>query len=301
MTTDLVADTCQCKQPEAPHQREHGVLSVVALTFVMMVVEIGVGYSSHSMALLADGWHMSTHVCALGITAFAYSIARRYATHRAFAFGTGKIHALGGFASSLLLGVVAVSMFVESVSRLFAPQSINFDQSIPVAVIGLVVNLASVALLHRHEETEDAAHAPIDHGHRAALLHVLADAFTSALAIVALLLGKRFGLTWLDAATGLVGGVVILKWSFGLARTTASELLDVNTGNDCEARIRCLLARFDDVAVLDLHVWPMGRGQLNCVIAIESDSLRSVEEYRTKILEQVPLAHLTIELHQAQR
>jgi cation diffusion facilitator family transporter len=296
MTTDLVSAECQCKQPESPHQREQGVLSVVALTFVMMVVEIGVGYTSHSMALLADGWHMATHVGALGITAIAYAVARRFATHRAFAFGTGKVHALGGFTSSLLLGVVGVSMLIESGFRLLAPQSIDFDQSLPVACIGLVVNLVSVALLHRHADGAHDADPTHDHGHRAAVLHVVADAFTSALAIIALLLGKYFDVTSVDSATGMVGGVVILKWSVGLVRTTASELLDFNTGENLEDRIRGVLGIFDDATLLDLHVWPMGRGRMSCVVTIESDNLRTVHEYRTQILEHVALSHLTVEL-----
>lgn len=302
---------CRCKVPEAPRhrERERSVLWVVALTFVMMVVEIGVGYLSHSMALLADGWHMATHVGALGITALAYSIARRYATHRAFTFGTGKVNALGGFASSILLGVVALSMLVESGSRILAPHAINFDQSLPVAVVGLLVNLASVALLHRRDEHEhdgghehEHEHEPRqhhDHGHRAAFMHVLADALTSALAIVALLLGRQWGWTWLDPTMGIVGSVVILKWSYELTRTTASELLDVNTGHHLEDQIRAALAALDDgVRLLDLHVWPMGNGRMSCVVTIESSNSHTVQDYREKILEQVALAHLTVELHQ---
>jgi cation diffusion facilitator family transporter len=298
MTGDSPTPACQCKTAEIPQRRERGVLWVVALTFVMMVVEITVGYLSHSMALLADGWHMATHVLALGITAVAYATARRFATHRAFTFGTGKVHALGGFTSSLLLAVVALSMLVESASRFFAPEAINFDQSLPVAVIGLVVNLASVALLH-HDHDDEHGHAPHqhhDHGHRAAFLHVLADAFTSAMAIVALLLGRQWGWTWLDPASGVVGGVIILKWSFGLAKTTAAELLDVDTEHHLEDQVRTVLAALDGVRLLDLHVWPMGNGRMSCVVTVESGNSQSVEDYRAKILEQVALAHLTIEL-----
>ncbi len=296
MSVEFTTADCQCKTPETPRRRERGVLWVVALTFAMMVVEIGVGYAGHSMALLADGWHMATHVVALGITAAAYAVARRFATHRAFSFGTGKVHALGGFASSLLLGVVALSMLVESASRYLNPHSINFDQSLPVAVVGLVVNLASMALLHRHDAHEEEPHHHHDHGHRAAFMHVLADAFTSALAIIALLLGRQWGWAWLDPTTGIVGGIVILKWSFELTRTTASELLDVNTGPNLEDQIRVLLTAFDEVRLLDLHVWPMGNGRMSCVVTIESGNSHPVEDYRAKILEQVALAHLTIEV-----
>ena len=330
----------QCRQVEVPLTRERGVLAVVALTFAMMVVEITVGYASHSMALLADGWHMATHVGALGITAMAYTIARRFAGHRAFTFGTGKVHALGGFASSLMLGIVALTMLVESASRFVAPSPIDFDRSLPVAFVGLVVNLVSVALLrdggaggHHHggaptpgqadecscevgiqAETASAirqdpdttrehhsvskwhARPHHDHGHRAALLHVLADAFTSALAIVALLLGRQWGWAWLDPATGIVGGLVILKWTYDLTRTTAAELLDFNAGQDLEGEVRGLLEAYEGVRLLDLHVWPMGSGRVSCVVTIECTNGRSVEDYRAKILERVALAHLTIEL-----
>lgn len=299
MIGDPSTTDCRCNIPEAPRHRERGVLWVVALTFVMMVVEITVGYASNSMALLADGWHMATHVGALGITALAYAMARRYANHRAFAFGTGKVNALGGFSSSILLGVVALSMLVESASRLLAPHAIDFDQSLPVAVVGLLVNLASVALLHRHDDHEhehDSEHHH-DHGHRAAFLHVLADAFTSALAIVALLLGRQWGWSWLDPASGIAGSIVILKWAYGLARTTASELLDVNTRHHLEDQIRAAMAALDEgVNLLDLHVWPMGNGRMSCVVTIESANSHTVEDFRKRILDQVGLAHLTVEL-----
>jgi cation diffusion facilitator family transporter len=238
-------------------------------------------------------------VLALGITAAAYAAARRFATHRAFTFGTGKVHALGGFTSSLLLAVVALSMLVESASRFLSPQAINFAQSLPVAVIGLVINLASVVLLHHDDDEHEHEHVPHqhrDHGHRAAFLHVLADAFTSALAIIALLLARQWGWMWLDPASGVVGGVIILKWSFGLAKTTAAELLDVNTEHHLEDQVRTVLAALDDVRLLDLHVWPMGNGRMSCVVTIESGNSHTVEDYRRSILEQVALAHLTIEL-----
>src|SRR5512147_559153 len=148
--TDI--DDCQCRVPEAPHRREVGVLLVVALTFAMMVIEISVGYVTHSMALLADGWHMATHVGALGITVVAYVVARRFAMHRAFSFGTGKVHALAGFSSSILLAGVALTMLIQSAYRCFKPDSIDFDNSLPVAVVGLIVNLISVAILHHHDE-----------------------------------------------------------------------------------------------------------------------------------------------------
>jgi len=305
MTADATNPNCRSNLHEVPRHRERGVLRVVALTSVMMVVEISVGYASHSMALLADGWHMATHVGALGITAIAYLVARRYATHRAFTFGTGKVNALGGFASAILLAVVALSMLVESALRVLAPHPINFDQALPVAVVGLLVNLASVALLHRHDDHahphehshEHATHDHHDHGHRAALLHVLADAFTSALAIVALLLARQWRWSWLDPMTGIVGSIVILKWAYELTRTTAFELLDVTTESHIEEQIRVAISAIDaGVRLLDLHVWPMGNGRMNCVVTIESDLNLTVEDYRRRILDGVSLAHLTLEL-----
>lgn len=293
-------DDCQFKRVTNSSRRERSVLWVVALTFVMMVIEITVGYFSHSMALLADGWHMATHVGALGITALAYTIARRFAGHSAFTFGTGKVHALAGYSSAILLGAVAVSMCVESVSRLFEPQAIDFNSSLPVAVIGLIVNLVSVVLLHEQEGHADAVHSEThphhDHAHRAALFHVFADALTSALAIGALLLGKQFGLNWLDPATGLVGSIVILKWGIDLIRLTAAELLDAGVGVEAEREIRTALEAWGDSTILDLHVWPMGQGRFSCIITIESESPRPVEEYRRRILDAVHLSHLTVEL-----
>lgn len=279
------------------------MLLVVALTFVMMIVEITVGYLSHSMALLADGWHMATHVGALGITAAAYAVARRYALHRSFTFGTGKVHALAGFTSAILLGVVALSMLVESAARLMNQKPVDYDQSLPVAIVGLLVNLASIGLLHGREDGASSSgrdhhdhHDHHDHAHRAALLHVFADAITSALAIVALLLGKQFGLTWLDPATGVIGSVVIMKWSADLLRLTGSELLDAGAGEEAEHKIRRALNEYGDVTVLDLHVWPMGQGRFSGIVTIESDGSRPVEAYRGRILDTVYLSHLTVEL-----
>lgn len=300
MITPSARDDCQFKRVESSSRRERSVLSVVVLTFAMMVIEITVGYVSHSMALLADGWHMATHVGALGITAVAYATARRFAGHSSFTFGTGKVHALAGYSSALLLGAVAISMTVESVARLFKPQAIDFSSSLPVAAIGLFVNLASVVLLNApsgHEDCSDAhPHHHHDHAHRAALVHVFADALTSALAIGALLLGKQFGLMWLDPATGLVGSVVIMKWGVDLIRSTAAELLDAGAGVDAERNIRAVLDDLGDSTILDLHVWPMGQGRISCIITIESESVRPVEEYRRRILDAVHLSHLTVEL-----
>jgi len=244
------------------------------------------------MALLADGWHMATHVGALSLASAAYWLSRRYAAHRAFAFGTGKIRALAGYTSAVALGLVAVAMIVESLERLLRPHAIDFVNSLPVAVIGLVVNLASVVLLHAHEDDEDDEH---DHNHRAAFMHVVADTFTSALAIAALLAGRFLHWNWLDAISGVVGGMVILKWGVGLSRNAAFELLDVAPSSVLEDEIRGALEALDDVRVRDLHVWSLGAGAKSCVVTIVSAEPREAGRYRQQ-LARFDLAHLTIEV-----
>jgi cation diffusion facilitator family transporter len=283
---------CAVRKPAPRQRRERGVLFVVFLTAVMMVAEIAAGYATNSMALLADGWHMATHVGALGIASAAYALARSYAGHRAFAFGTGKVHALAGYTSALALALAAVLMVIESVERLIEAQPIDFAHSLPVAVVGLVVNLISVALLHDHDEHEHARH---DHNHRAAFLHVLSDTLTSALAIAALLVGRFVGWLWLDAISGIVGGLVVLRWGAGLCKSSAFELLDVNTNRTLEEKVRDALEAVDDVRVTDLHVWSIGQRARSCVVTVVSAQPREAREYRER-LASLELAHLTIEV-----
>jgi cation diffusion facilitator family transporter len=310
---------CTLRMTTPSHARERGLLTVVALTAVMMVVEIVAGQATHSMALTADGWHMATHVGALGMSAAAYAFARRYAGHRAFVFGTGKVQALTGYSSALLLAVIALSMAYESIRRLFAPDAIDFASSLPVAVVGLIVNLLSVRLLHAHDEghahegthahhalhTHDdphhghthQAHGHSDHNHQAALMHVVADALTSALAIAALLAGKYLQLGWLDPLTGIVGGVVILKWAYDLCRVAGRELLDVVPHADDEERIRSVLEHNDGVRVADLHVWSLGPDKRCCIATLVAPaSSGTVEQYRAQVLAACSLCHLTIEV-----
>jgi cation diffusion facilitator family transporter len=293
--------------PPSSARRERGVLAVTALTAVMMVVEIVVGYATRSMALLADGWHMATHVGALGLASVAYAVARRYASHRAFTFGTGKVPALAGYTSAVGLGLVAVVMIVESATRLLHPGAIDFARSLPVAIAGLVVNLASVFLLHddhddhddhdhhHHHDHDDHHH---DHNHRAAFMHVVADTLTSALAIGALLAGRFLGWTWLDAVTGVVGGLVILRWGFGLCRSAAFELLDVSPSTRLHEEIRGALESAGDVRVSDLRVWSLGGGARNCVVTVTSAAPRAAGDYRQR-LASFALAHLTIEVRRS--
>jgi cation diffusion facilitator family transporter len=288
---------CTLRTPQPRHGRERGLQAVVLLTFAMMVIEIVAGYATGSMALLADGWHMATHVGALGMASAAYWLSRRFASHRAFAFGTGKVHSLAGYSSALLLGVVAVVMVVESVQRLLQPGVIDFSASLPVAVAGLVVNLVSVGLLRGHDTHEHHQH---DHNHRAALAHVVADTLTSALAIVALCAGRFWGLVWLDPASGVLGGLLILKWTFELCTGAAFELLNVEPDAKLENAIRRALEQPGDVRVGDLHVWSLGHGVQSCVATVFAAEPAPVSVYHQR-LSDFQLAHLTIEVRRLER
>ncbi len=291
MHHELPMEACPLRHTHAPRSKERRVLAVVAVTATMMVLEIAVGYATSSMALLADGWHMATHVGALGLASIAYAVSRRYAGHRMFAFGTGKVRALAGYTSALVLGLTALVMIAESFQRLFAPRAIDVDGSLPVAVLGLVVNLVSVFLLHEDHEHEHLH----DHNHHAALLHVVADSLTSALAIGALLAVRYVGWTWLDALSGVVGGLLVLHWGVGLCRGAALDLLDAAPSHELEQAIRDELEAVDDVRVRDLHVWSLGDARYSCVVTLISGVPREPELYRGR-LARFGLAHLTIEV-----
>jgi cation diffusion facilitator family transporter len=292
----VTPEACAARQAPVPQRRERGVQLVVLLTAAMMGVEIVVGYATGSMALLADGWHMATHVGALGLASAAYWVSRRFASHRAFAFGTGKVRALAGYTSAVGLGLIAIAMVVESVERLLHPRAIDFVSSLPVAVLGLIVNLVSVFLLHAHDEDHEDGH---DLNHRAAFMHVVADAFTSVLAIAALLAGRFLGWAWLDPASGIVGGFVILKWGAGLSRNAAFELLDVSPSSALEEEIRAVLEEIADVRIRDLHVWSLGGGKKSCVVTVVTASPLETRCYRDA-LARFELAHLTIEVQRCE-
>ena len=267
---------------------------VIGITAVMMAVEITVGLMSHSMALLADGWHMSTHVIAFLITAIAYYLARRHAANERFSFGTGKIGVLGGFTSAVVLAIVAFLMAGESVHRLFVPLTIHFDEAIGIACLGLLVNLGCAFLLgdgHRHR----GAHHH-DLNLRAAYLHVLADAFTSLLAILALTGGKLFGWSWLDPVVGLVGSGVVFSWAYNLLRDTSGILLDrMPASSDLPDEIRRTMESDGDSIVSDLHVWQIGTGKFAAVVSIVAHEPKTSEDYRDLLREHDELVHLTIE------
>jgi len=270
---------------------------VIAVTAVMMVVEIAVGLMSHSMALLADGWHMSTHVIAFLIAAVAYYFARSQAGNARFSFGTGKIGVLGGFTSAVVLGIVAFLMAGESVRRLFVPLEIHFNEAIGIACVGLLVNLSCAGLLadHHHEGDSGSAHRE-DLNLRAAYLHVLADAFTSVLAITALTGGKFFGWAWLDPVVGIVGSGVVFSWAYTLLRDTSGILLDrTPASSDLPDQIRKAVESDGDSLVTDLHVWQVGIGKYAAMISIVAHERKSCDAYRALLRSHDELVHVTIE------
>ncbi|WP_428683971.1 CDF family Co(II)/Ni(II) efflux transporter DmeF [Sphingopyxis sp.] len=278
-------------------------LWVVALTAVMMVAEIAAGLAFNSMALLADGFHMATHAGALGIAALAYRYARRHATSGRYSFGTGKVGDLAGFASALVLGIVAIGIAWESVVRLLDPSPVEFGEATIVAVVGLLVNIVSALLLghgHSHGHSHDHGH---DHGHgghhrehdnnmRSAYLHVVADALTSVLAIAALLGGRYLGWVWLDPAMGVAGAIVIAVWSWSLMRDTAAVLLDA-TDSKLEAEIRALVEGPGDAKILDLHVWRVGPAAHSAIISVTGAARGTICERLRPVHE---IEHLTVEI-----
>mgnify|MGYP003572482720 FL=1 len=270
---------------------------VIVLTAVMMVIEIASGYLFGSMALLADGWHMGTHVAALSIAVFAYRYARRHSDNPRYSFGTGKVTALGGFASAAALIMVALMMGIESILRLINPETIRFDEAILVAVIGLMVNLLSAWLLRGREHHHGHAHHH-DHNLRAAYLHVVADALTSLLAIVALLAGKSLGWVWMDALMGLVGAVLITRWGYGLTRETSAVLLDSSPGPQTLAQIRHCIEGDRDNRISDLHVWRIGPHRFAAIISLVTHEPEAPAYYK-RLLGDVPdLVHVTVEVNQ---
>ena len=284
-------------------ENEKKTLRVVILTGLMMVIEIIAGWTFGSMALLADGWHMGTHAAALGITLFAYWYAKRHTDNPRYTFGTGKMSVLGGFTSAVVLLVVALLMMVESVDRLRNPETIRFTEAIFVAVVGLIVNLVSVYMLgdrhhtHDHDHEHEDHHKHSDHNIRAAYLHVLADAFTSVLAIFALLAGRAFGWVFMDALMGIIGGVVISRWALGLLRETSHILLDGSADEDIRRHIRSIIEGDADNRITDLHVWRINSRDLAAVVSLVTHYPRPVDHYHGLLANHTELKHITIEVN----
>lgn len=274
---------------------------VLILTAITMLVELVAGTLFGSMALLADGWHMATHVAAFLITLFAYHYAQKHADNPAFAFGTGKVSVLGGFSSAVALGVVALMMVLESVERLVNPQMIQFNAAIAVAFIGLVVNLLSAILLkdHHHHHDHDTHHHH-DHNLKAAYMHVLADALTSVLAIVALIAAKLAGLTWLDPLMGIVGAAIITVWAVGLIKETSPILLDGSIDQHYSNAIRQRIEQDADNRIADFHIWHVSAHHYAAIITIVTADPQPTAHYKSLLADFKRLSHITIEVHRCE-
>ncbi len=289
----------------AQHERnERRTWLVVGLTAAMMAAEIAGGMIYGSMALLADGWHMSTHAGALAIAAVAYRYARTHARDPRFAFGTGKLGDLAGFTSAIILVLVALMIGYESITRLFQPVPIHYPEATAIAAVGLGVNLLSAWLLggdHGHHDHHDH-HGDHDHHHhhdhnmRAAYWHVLADALTSVLAIVGLLAAWLYGWTWLDPAIGVVGALVIAHWSWRLIRDSGAILLDAAPSRELNDAIRRTLEAGPD-RITDLHVWRLGPGHHAAIVSLVSDAPEPVEAYKERLKGVGGLSHVTVEVY----
>lgn len=295
-------DTWQHDHTFAQDQRRPGesrTVIVIAITAAMMLVELVAGVVFGSMALLADGLHMASHAVALSITAFAYLYARRNARNSAFSFGTGKVNALGGFTGAVLLAIFSVFMGFESIVRIINPVEIVFNQAIAVAVLGLVVNGLCVFILggddrghgHHHD------HHHHDHNLKAAYFHVMADALTSILAIVALLAAKYFGLVWMDPVMGIVGATLVARWSYGLLVSTGGVLLDRQAPPQMRQRISEIIEAERNSRITDLHVWSIGPGIYSAQIAVVAHDPLSPAAYKALLPESLGVVHIAVEVH----
>jgi cation diffusion facilitator family transporter len=324
VSTDTRGSEAAAPPPPHPHsflgagheRSERRTWAVIWLCTAMMVAEIAGGLLFGSLALVADGMHMSTHAGALLLAALAYTYARKHADDPRFSFGTGKLGDLAGFTSAVILAMIALLIGYEAVRRLLAPVAIQFAEAIPIAALGLAVNIASAWLLaggahhhghdHAHSHTGAHAHGGEEHEHaperalrdnnmRAAVVHVMADATVSILVIVGLLLARAFGWLWIDPVIGIVGAGVIASWSYGLIRDTGAVLLDMNPDDGMADRLRQTIeAEGDQLA--DLHLWRLGPGHLAAILAISTRAARGAEYYRAKLARFHALSHLTIEV-----
>lgn len=290
---------------------ERRTLIVIIITALMMVAEIVAGLAYGSMALFADGIHMGSHMVGLGISFLAYIYARKHANSQQFSFGTGKVNALAGYSSAIFLVIIALYMGYESIHRIINPVTIEYNQAILVAVIGLVVNGASMVILgekgHTHDDELDHAHdhdhgdhthaKGADHNLKAAYLHVLTDAMTSVLAIIALLGAKYFKLNWMDPFMGVIGAILVIRWSMGLIQSTIKVLLDHQIPLEVQKRIIGILENYKDTKVSDLHIWSIGPGIYSSEIGIVTKYPDSPNKYKALIPEDTGVVHATVEVH----
>lgn len=272
-------------------------LYATLLTFVTMIVEIVGGYYYNSMALLADGWHMSSHVLALGMAYMAYVMAGKYAKDFRFNFGTYKMEVLGGYTSATLLLVVAFFMAFQSVERIFNPVSIAYKEAISIAIVGLIVNLVCAWLLKDDHHHHDHDHHHHDMNLKAAYLHVLADALTSVLAIIALTGGMIFGISWLDPVMGIVGSVLVFVWAISLIKQSGKILLDAEMDAPIvEEVIEVINALQQNIIIEDLHVWRVGKGKFGCIITLNSNETIDINDIKKELSIHEELVHISVEI-----
>ena len=282
----------------AHHQsNERKTWAVLILTLGTMLLEVFSGVVFGSMALLADGWHMASHASAMGITALAYYLARKHRDNPKFTFGTGKIGDLAGYSSALLLLFIAIFMAYESIVRLINPVAIRFNEAMFVAAIGLVVNLVSAFILKEHPHDTDTGHHHRDHNLRSAYLHVLADALTSILAIVALGLGLLFNWFFLDPVMGIVGAILITRWSYGLMREAGSVLIDRTSNEKLVRNISEAIEKIEGVHILDLHVWRLGPGHFGAIVALGVTGKETPDFFKQRLQHVKGLSHVTVEVN----
>ncbi len=283
---------------------------VVIVTFVVMIAEIIFGWLSNSMALLADGWHMGTHAVALGISLMAYIMARKYSNDQRFTFGTWKIEILGAYTSSIVLGMVGLFMIFSSVERFFNPLGIHYNQALLVAIIGMMVNLACAFILNvKPDDAHEAHHNHDEHGHshthhshddlnlKSAYLHVIADALTSVLVIVALLGAKYLHYNWLDPFMGIVGAILILRWAYYLVRDTAGILLERDLNSKLVQKIKNQIESDGDTKISDLHLWKVAQHKYACIVSLVTGRKQTVEDYKERLHTINELAHVTVEIN----
>lgn len=293
---------------------EKRTLIVVVVTFATMIAEIFFGWITNSMALLADGWHMGTHAFALGVSLVAYIMARKYAKDERFAFGTWKIEILGAYTSAVVLSIVGAIMIYSSVERLIHPLGIHYNQALLVAIAGLIVNLLCVMVLsvgghshdnahdaHHHEASEQSHQKHEDLNFKSAYLHVLADAFTSVLAIVALIGAKYLEYVWLDPFMGIIGAGLILSWSYLLMKDTGGILLQRETDGQILEEIRNEIESDGDSKICDLHIWRVAQDAYACIVSVVSARDYSIGEYKARLSKVHELTHMTVEINQCHK